>query len=117
MLKEVIEDALERGERLKSDIVRQILSSSTLNELLNNHRFADTIAKVIQSKEIISRVIRRNAVDALKLMHIPSKTDIRAYELRVQKLERQIDSLGRAVMSKQLKHSGNSNGRARRKKR
>lgn len=114
MLKEVIEDALARGEKLKKDIVRQILSSSTLNELINNHRFADTVARVIQTKDVVARTLRRNTVEALKMMSIPSKNEIRAYEQRVQKLERQIDSLGRQLMKNRL-HSGNSRHRRKKK--
>ena len=53
MLREVIEDALARGERLKKDIVGQILKSSTLNDLIHNRKFTDTIARVIQTKHEI----------------------------------------------------------------
>lgn len=113
MLREVIEDALARGERLKKDIVGQILKSATLNELINNRRFAETIAKVIQTKDEISRSIRRNVQDALKVMNIPSKNQIKSYEKKVEELEKKIDTLGRRMMIKSKRkivhssHSGN----------
>ncbi len=102
MLKEVINDALERGEKLKKDIVAQILKSATLNELINNRRFAETIAHVIRTKEEISRAVSRNVQDALKAMKIPSKQEISAYEKRVEKLEKQIENIGRKMMKKKL---------------
>lgn len=105
MLKEVIEDALARGERLKRDIVGQILKSATFSELINNRRFAETIAKVIQTKDEISRSIRRNVQDALKAMSIPSKHQISSYEKRVEQLERKINTLGRRILIKGKKKS------------
>ena len=108
MLKEVIDDALARGEKLKEDIVAQILKTATLNELVKNRRFTDTIARVIRTKDEISKVVTRNVQDALKVMRIPSKQQIVVYEKRIEKLERQIDTLGRKMMRKKL------NGRHRR---
>lgn len=105
MIREVIEDALARGEKLKKDIVGQILKSATLNELINNRKFTDTIAKVIQTKDEISRTITRNVQDALKAMSIPSKQQITAYEKRVEMLERKIETIGRRAMKKKLNGS------------
>ncbi len=105
MLREVIEDALARGERLKKDIVGQILKSATLNELLNNRKFAETIAKVIQTKHEISRTIVRNVQEALKAMSIPSKQQIVAYEKRVDMLEKKLESIGRSMVKKKLNGS------------
>ncbi|HSA60544.1 MAG TPA: phasin family protein [bacterium] len=102
MLKEVIEDAIARGERLKKDIVGQILKSATINELLNNRRFTETIAKVIQTKDEIARTIHRNVQDALKTMSIPSKNQLSSYERRINMLEKKIDSMGRNLMKKKL---------------
>ncbi len=106
MLKEVIEDALARGERLKKDIVGQILKSSTLNELISNRRFAETVAKVIQTKDEISRALQKNVQEALRSMSIPSKQQISAYEKRIDHLEKMIDTLGRKVMRKGLHRNG-----------
>ncbi len=100
MLREVIDDAIARGERLKRDIVGQILKSSTLNDLVGNRRFAEAIAKVIRTKEEISTSIRQNVQDALRAMRIPSKQQIVSYERRVEQLERKIDTLGRQVLLK-----------------
>jgi uncharacterized protein Yka (UPF0111/DUF47 family) len=113
MLKEVIEDAIARGEKLKKDIVGQILKSATINDLLNNRRFTETVAKVIQTKDEIARSIHRNVnvafKEALKTMSIPSKTQITSYEKRIDVLERKIDSMGRNLMKKKL----NGHGRRR----
>lgn len=114
MLKEVIDDALARGEKLKRDIVGQILKSATLNELINNRRFAETIARVIETKDEISRTLHRNVQDALKAMRIPSKQQIVAYERRVERLEKRIDFLGRRVLRGRL--NGNTHATRRKSK-
>ena len=105
MLREVIEDAIARGERLKKDIVGQILKSSTLNDLIHNRKFTETIARVIQTKDEIARTIHRNVQDALRTMSIPSKNQISSYEKRIETLERKIDSMGRSLMRKKLNGS------------
>ncbi|QQR79466.1 MAG: phasin family protein [Deltaproteobacteria bacterium] len=102
MLREVIDDALSRGEKLKKDIVGQILKSSTFSELINNRRFTQTVARVIQTKDEISRTIQKSVQDALKLMSIPSKSQLHAYEKRVMHLEKQIADIGRRVMKTSL---------------
>lgn len=112
MLREVIDDALARGERLKKDIVAQILKSATLNELISNRRFTEAIARVIQTKDEIGRTLHRSVQDALKVMQIPSKQQINDYEKRVVQLERRLEILGRRVRAPKLK----MNGSARRKK-
>ena len=110
MLKEVIDDALARGEKLKRDIGGQILKSATLNELVNNRHFAETLARVIQTKDEIGRTIKRSVQDVLRAMRIPSKQQIDAYERRVDQLERKIDGFGRNLFRKSLQsnHSRSS---------
>ncbi len=119
MLREVIDDALARGEKLKKDIVGQILKSSTFNDLINNRRFTKTVARVIQTKDEISRTIHKSVQDALKLMSIPSKSQLHAYEKRVMHLEKQIADIGRRVMKNSLqsglKHSKPSKVKATRR--
>lgn len=98
MLREVLEDAIQRGEQLKKDIVGQILKSAALNDLVGNKRFAETVAKVIQTREVITQALRRNVHDVLKVMAIPSREQLESYERRVRSLEHQIDQLGRRLM-------------------
>ncbi len=105
MFREVVEDAIARGERLKKDIVNQVLSSAALSDLVSSKKFADTVTRVIQTKDIITKVVHRTVVDALRVMRIPSKEQIETYEKRVKKLETQIDRLGRRILSKKLNHN------------
>lgn len=100
MIREVIEDAIARGEKIKNDIVGQILKSATLHDLVNNRRFTQTITKVIRTKNEITKTIQRNVQDALKTMSIPSKSDFSNYEKRVDELEKRLDSLGRNLTKK-----------------
>lgn len=109
MLKEIVEDALARGERLKKDIVGQILSSVAFGDLVNSKKFADTVARVIQTKDEISKTLHRKIADTLKVMSIPSREQIETYEKRVRQLEGQIDRLGRRIMSKKLTNSHKRN--------
>ena len=113
MLREVLEDAITRGERLKKDIVGQILKSATLNELINNRKFTQTVAKVIQTIDEITRSCQKNVQDVLRTMSIPSQSQISAYEKRVDLLERKIESMGRDLMKQKLSPSRSRISRTR----
>ncbi len=54
----------------------------------------------LQAKGFVSRILRQNVHDALKMMSIPSRDQIQAYERKVQKLERQMDLLSRQMMKR-----------------
>ena len=114
MLREVINDAIARGERLKKDIVGQLLKSEALNELLGNKRFAETIVKVIQTKQEVSRSIHSRIQEALASMNVPSRSQIADYEKRVQTLERKISSLGRESVKKRAALGKNGSKRPKR---
>ena len=114
MLKEIIDDALTRGEKLKKDIVGQILKSATLNELVHNRRFAETVAKVIHTRDEIARTLQKNIHDALKAMKIPSRDQLNVYERRVQQLEKRIDTLTRDYFKSKL-HSNSTHHKSRKK--
>lgn len=103
MLREVFEDALQRGERLKEDIIGQILKSATLRDLLSNKRFLETAIHAIQKQREFTASLRRNIQEILKLMSIPNRGQIDSYQKRIEKLEGQIDHLGRQMMKKGLK--------------
>lgn len=105
MLKEIVDDAIARGEKLRKDIVGQVLSSVAFGDLINNKKFTDTVAKVIQTKDGISKMLHRKIVDTLEVMSIPSREQIELYERRVRKLEGQIDRLGRQIIKKKLSSS------------
>jgi Asp/Glu/hydantoin racemase len=103
MLREVLDDALSRGERLKHDIITEIVSSATLRDLINNKSFIDTITKIIRTKHEVSTLIRDNVQEALKAMHIPSRSQLNAFERKVLQLERQLDQVSRKLVLKAKK--------------
>ncbi|OGP12863.1 MAG: hypothetical protein A3F89_05410 [Deltaproteobacteria bacterium RIFCSPLOWO2_12_FULL_50_11] len=100
MIREVIDDALARGERLKKDIIAEIVTSATLQDLINNKAFIDTVAKVIHTKHEVVSTIRQNVQEALRVMKIPSRSQIQRHERRVLQLEKQLDQLNRRMILK-----------------
>ncbi|MDO8461841.1 MAG: hypothetical protein Q7S98_03160 [Deltaproteobacteria bacterium] len=95
MLREVLEDAIERGEKIKKDIVRELLSSTALADLLHSKRFLETVTRILNSKKEVSRLIRRHVRDVLKVMSIASKGELQSCEKRMHELERRVDQLSR----------------------
>lgn len=103
MLREVLEDALDRGERLKKDIVAQVLSSAVLNDLIKSPRFSEMVSRAIQTRESLSKVVHKNVREILKMMKIPNQKQIADYERRVRDLEKLLDRFSQRLLAKGIK--------------
>ena len=102
MLKEALEDALARGEKLRHDITKEILNSQVFMDLANNPRFVNAVARVIRSKAEVARSLQKRVKETLRIMKIPTREQLRTYERRVSRLERELDSVGRKISKAKL---------------
>jgi polyhydroxyalkanoate synthesis regulator phasin len=100
MLKEALEDALARGEKMRQEITREILNSQVFSDLANNQRFVSAVARVIKSREEVARSLQRRVQEAISSMKIPSRAQVKAYEKRVAHLEKEIDVISRKLLRK-----------------
>ncbi len=100
MLKEALEDAIARGDKIRQDITKEILNSQIFADLANNPRFVNAVARVIRSKAEVARSLQKRVKETLQVMKIPTREQIRTYERRVAKLEREIDTVTRRVAAK-----------------
>ena len=115
MLRQVIDDALSRGEKLKKDIIAEIISSATLRDLVNNKAFISTVAKVIQTKQEVSATLKQSVHEALKVMKIPSREAIQGYERKILSLEKHLDQLDRKLMVKSAKKKASKKKKTKKK--
>jgi len=97
MLKEALEDALARGGQFRQEITKDILSSQFVSELVNNPRFINAVSAVIRSKEEVARTLQKKVKDVMGVMNIPTRQQVRSYERRVARLERELDAVARKL--------------------
>lgn len=88
MLREALEEALSRGERLRREITK---------EIANNPRFVKAVARVIRSKTEVAHSVQNRVKELLANMHIPTRQTVQDFERRVARLERDLNSVGRKL--------------------
>lgn len=98
MLREAIEDAIARGEKLRHEIGQEIVNSHLFADLANNPRFVNAVALVIRSKDEVARSLQRRFKETMEMMRIPTREQVRDYEKRVLRLEKELDSVARKMM-------------------
>lgn len=97
MLREALEEALSRGERLRREITKDILNSQIFSDLANNPRFVKAVARVIRSKTEVAHSVQNRVKELLANMHIPTRQTVQDFERRVARLERDLNSVGRKL--------------------
>lgn len=115
MLREALEDALARGEKLRQDITKEILDSQVFTDLANNQHFVNAVARVIRSKVEVARSLQLRIKEILEVMNIPTRHQVRTYEQRVIGLEKTLDSITRNFAKRDAKKTTAKKAKPRKK--
>lgn len=103
-LKDLLDQALTKGEILKEEIASEILSSRFFSDLVKNELFAKAISTVLKTKEEVARVLRDNVKHVLDIMDVPSQSDLADLKRKLEHLEKTVDKVGKKrIMVKSLK--------------
>lgn len=103
-IKDFLDSALSRGENLKEEITRELKKSRMVHEILKNEFFIKGLSTIIKTKDEVSRAIKDNVKNVLKVMQIPSKNDLSHLEHKLASIEKSIDKVGkRAITVKSLR--------------
>jgi len=100
MLKEVLEEAVARGSKIRADVTKEILNSQLVADLANNERVVNAVAEVLRTTDQISQVLQKKAKNVISIMDIPSRRQMKVYERRVARLERDVNALTRKLANK-----------------
>ncbi len=111
MLRKVFEEALARGEKISKELSKDILNSKLVADLANSPRFVNAITYVIRSKAELSRAVSERFKGTMEIMNIPTRQQLRSFERRVARLEKELDTIARKHM-----RGGNSSAAAKTKK-
>ena len=103
-LKAWLDQALVKGESLKSELLSEVFDSKVVKELLKSDLFAKAVTTVIKKKDEITEVILTNIKNVMHVMDVPSKKDLKNLSYKVDSLEKAIDRVGRkAITAKSLR--------------
>ena len=103
-LKDLLDEALTKGEFLKEEITSEILRSRFLADLAKSDLFGKAVSTVIKTKEEVARIIRDNVKHVLAIMDVPTRQDLTEIKRKLDHLEKTVDKVGkRAITVKSLK--------------
>lgn len=98
-IRNAMEEALERGEKIKDQLIQGVMSSHTVHELLQNETVLKSLTKVMTTKDEIEKTLRTNLKSVLKVLNLPSRDEIGVMERKIHRLENEIDGINHKVMS------------------
>lgn len=113
MLKEALEDALVRGEKLRRDITKEILNSQVFSDLANNPSFVKAVERVIRSKDEVGSLMQRRMKEMLEAMRIPTRQQVQGFERRVARLERSLNTVSRKMLKKSVQKAATKKGNSK----
>lgn len=97
-LKAILDEAKSRGEKLKNEVIAELLKSKTLSEIVSNKHFITALTRVIQTKDEVKKTLNTQIKAILDVMDVPSKEDIMGIAGKLGSLEKIIDKVGRKTI-------------------
>ena len=101
-IRTAMEEAFHRGEKIKDQLIADVMNSQAVNELLQNDLFLKSLTRMINTKYELQKAFRSNLRNVLKLLNLPSRDEINVMERKLNRLESEIDGIQRKVMTSRL---------------
>jgi hypothetical protein len=95
-IKSIFDEALSRGEKIKSEVVGEILNSKTFQDIISNKNFIKAVSTVIQTKDEVKRAISSQVKHIFQVMDVPSKDELLNVAKKLSHMEKVIEKIGRS---------------------
>lgn len=108
-LKKIIDEAYVKGCNIKEDLISEVFGNKKIKEFLNSDIFVAAISKVIQTRDEVSKVIRKNVHGVFEMMDVPTRREMDTLQRKLDHLEKSVDRVGKKIITvKSLKKIKNS---------
>jgi hypothetical protein len=98
-----LEEALQRGEHIKSKVLEDVFQNRLINRLLKNEKFLNTVVSLLNAKADFEKRIHRKVNALFKLFEIPTREEIRGMESKIHRLENEIETIHRKMLTRSLR--------------
>lgn len=98
-LKTFIDEAINRGEKIKAEVLSEILQSKTIQEIVTNKNFISAVSRMLETKDEVKKVIGRQVKVVFDMMDVPTKNDLLRIGGQVANLERIVEKVGRSQIA------------------
>jgi len=110
-IRTAMEEAFHKGEKIKDQLLADVMGSQAVNDLLQNELFLRSLTKVINTKYELQKALKNNVKNVLKLFNLPSREEISMMERKLNRLENEIDGIQRKVLSTRLQKARTKGGK------
>lgn len=86
--KDVVDEFYTRGEKLKSEILKEITHSKMLNQIVSSKKFIQAVGQVIDTTDEVKNSIQNQICHLFRAMDLPSRKEITTLTHKVNQLER-----------------------------
>ncbi len=110
--KYILDEAINRGEKIKQEVIAEILKSKTIQEIVMNKNFVKAVTRLIETKEEVKKVINKQVKTIFDMMDVPTQRDLLKIGKKLTKLESILNRVGRKTIPvKSLKKTKSSTKR------
>ncbi|KAB2838591.1 hypothetical protein F9K50_09010 [bacterium] len=101
-IRTTMEEAFHRGEKIKAQILEDVMNSQAMGELLQNEYFLKSLSALMNTKYELKKALRSNLKSVLRIFDLPTRDEINTMERKLSRLETEIDGIHRKVMTARL---------------
>lgn len=101
-LRTAMEEAFQRGEKIKDQFLDDLVNSEAINNLLQNELFINSLTRVLNTKYELKRAVKTNFRAMLKIFNVPTRDEINSMERKIHRLETELDGIHRKILTSRL---------------
>jgi len=90
---QLLDEVKSRGEKIKREILDEVVKSKTLNLIVSNENFVRAVSSMIATKREVKKVLDRQVKSLIKTMEVVTKRDLSQVLVQIKNVEKAIENL------------------------
>jgi len=90
---QLLEELKSRGEKIKQEVLEEVVKSKTLNRIIANENFIRAVSTVITTKREVKKVLNKQIKSLIKTMEVVTHSDLSQLVKQLKNLEAGIESV------------------------
>lgn len=88
-----LEEFKNRGEKIKQEILEELVKSKTVNAIIANENFVRALSTVISTKHEVKKALHKQITSLIKTMEVVTHSDLSPLLKQLYKIESGIENL------------------------
>ncbi|MBU0504575.1 MAG: hypothetical protein ABII18_06790 [bacterium] len=100
----LLDEAINRGEKIKTEVLAEVLKSKAIKEIVSNKNFISAVTRIIETKDEVKKVIDKQVKTIFDVMDVPTQKDMLNITKQLKKYEQLLSKFtGHKVSTKPVK--------------